>query len=101
MDTTMDTKAFEGHTPGSWRIGGQDDWAYFVKAGSNELVVEVMNECDGRSEANARLIAAAPDTILAVLRELEVLRRALELCTDNPKGAITWAEREIGDKHGE
>lgn len=59
------------HTPGPWRVGESCRVAD-IKAGYNALIARVEIESAGdRGDANARLIAAAPDL-------LEALKHALE-----------------------
>jgi hypothetical protein len=62
------------HTPGPWSVRFENRATYIVTAG-NVIVSAIINvpggdrEQDGINEANARLIAAAPD-LLTALREL-------------------------------
>lgn len=59
----MDTK----HTPGPWFT---NDAGYLIVGGENFLVARVTSYDDEETDANARLIAAAPqqhDALLAVL----------------------------------
>lgn len=85
--------AFEGHTPGPWTEGCDFEWwldtdgeiAYTVVGSQDEPVAVVAVEeafgLDGLLEANARLIAAAPDLrdrYAAALDEIERLREALD-----------------------
>ena len=61
------------HTPGPWRVAprfvyGATDGIH-VDAGSRSYIAHVGEHGDERAEADARLIAAAPD-LLAALREL-------------------------------
>lgn len=51
------------HTPGPWRVGESCRTAD-IKAGYNALIARVEIESAGdRGDANARLIAAAPDLL--------------------------------------
>ena len=58
------------HTPGPWKFGFESvdpEWAIVTIEGG--LIIANVN-ADHRQEANARLIAAAPD-MLAVLKDVE------------------------------
>lgn len=62
------------HTPGPWSVRFENRATYIVTAG-NVIVSAIINvpggdrEQDGINEANARLIASAPD-LLTALREI-------------------------------
>ncbi len=64
------------HTPGPWKIwehGGKDDPSCKIFAelsGLKELSVGIAQTIGGNDEANARLIAAAPE-LLAELKRLQ------------------------------
>lgn len=64
------------HTPGPWRITDHAESAVFVYAGDNQYlnhVARVHNTpTKATRQANARLIAAAPD-MLAMLKQLRDL----------------------------
>lgn len=57
------------HTPGPWNISGVRDggglWLHIGAAGS-PMVLASMNEVHADTEANARLIAAAPELLEAL-----------------------------------
>lgn len=64
------------HTPGPWSVPYYDDnpgdqgwWIHNGKVGSDEFAIAVTFDGNPNSEADARLISAAPD-MYAVLREL-------------------------------
>ena len=65
-----------GHTPGPWKIDATDDSV----RDSNEHQICDFNWTDdvGRSQANARLIASAPE-LLAALRNVTDLAAATSL----------------------
>lgn len=79
MSTIYQTKS---HTPGPWRIG---DFRFDVIAGEYQRVATVAHDLQGLnrgeeiSQANARLISAAPE-LLQLLRELYT---ALPMSKDN------------------
>lgn len=54
----MDNKT--QYTPGPWRVGESGPKTTDIKSGHNCLIARVIQ--DGLPEANARLIAAAPET---------------------------------------
>ncbi len=59
----MNTK----HTPGPWEVSHTDQCTY---VGATEMcIAEIFDESEGSYEANARLIAAAPE-LLAALRTI-------------------------------
>ncbi|MEN6401634.1 MAG: hypothetical protein ABFD94_06790 [Armatimonadia bacterium] len=63
------------HTPGPWRVALQSDYAWTeinVDAGTRAYVCTCGHKGDVEAEANARLIAAAPE-LLTACRELRVL----------------------------
>jgi len=56
------------HTPGPWHIRGPAHtagWGVCI-AGASEIVARIPGRASARKEANARLIAAAPDLLEAV-----------------------------------
>lgn len=70
------------HTPGPWRDGGSEKdgkfTTYFVSSPPN--CIASCSERDGSSEANARLIAAAPELLAAAVRaDRELSRLSKEL----------------------
>ncbi len=63
----------QDHTPGPWSWRRSRVKRYLIGAGGEHAVVEIPNDmtsyhptCRGRVEANARLIAAAPDLLAAL-----------------------------------
>jgi hypothetical protein len=95
------------HTPGPWEAYVSDDrtlWCIragddFVIYPGNEIDAETWDEAfgacgattEGRSEANARLIAAAPDLLAALVRLLSATReRRLAMSPGTPS---TLSER--------
>jgi hypothetical protein len=108
--------------PGDWGMGG----AVFIDGPDGKTIATVDYKtpyCTGESrrvidaamqaKASGLYIAAAsPDTILAVLRELEVLQQTLQVALDadcpikqlRQSRLAAWraqAERELEEKHGE
>lgn len=57
------------HTPGPWRVHGE-----LINSDSREIAV-IENYSSKRDGANARLIAAAPELLEALIEATEVLRR--------------------------
>lgn len=82
------------HTPGPWRYQEESDaYTHIVRAGENFFVCQLPQSTRGRAEADARLIAAAPD----LLRVAELLvswldedEGAHKLC-DTARAAIAKA----------
>ena len=65
----METK----HTPGPWEESVLSDGTEWTVIGPNEDMLADLSQCDN-AEANARLIAAAPD-MFAALRQWAVAER--------------------------
>ena len=65
----MNIDDYDGHTPGPWRFGHTGD-TYAVITGKDDWIlrVDVENEGVSLSEADAKLIAAAPDLLAAYKR---------------------------------
>lgn len=80
----MDVKV-HSHTPGPWHIRNGADFEVYEggdnphTVASGELVVAHISRQGGKSDANARLIAAAPEM-------LELCKRVLR---DNERGCLT------------
>ena len=74
------------HTPGPWQTArsgyGERLWTVYADMGSD--IVTVALEA---SEANAHLVAAAPDLLFACQDALSFVRYALATGTDTPDGA--------------
>jgi hypothetical protein len=92
----METKTSK-HTPGPWNVNGMHDngtpevWVYDDKA--DQLVARVICETK-RHEANARLIAAAPDLLEACKAALSL---AWEVGCETEDGVGTLLEDSRGD----
>jgi hypothetical protein len=55
------------HTPGPWRYQESSDaYTHIVRAGENYFICQLPQDTSGKAEANARLIAAAPDLLAAL-----------------------------------
>lgn len=82
------------HTPGPWVLSGwtaPDDYGWSIKVGDAPYRIEV-SAWSASSEADARLIAAAPD-LLAELRET---LEALEVRYDGaPDSSTRWMGHRI------
>lgn len=94
------------HTPGPWIYVRRDEWSHSVATQHGELpdgspnywtVASINKNREPEHEANARLIAAAPD-LLEVLREFEAdawdgcpLRRADDRLCQKARAAIAKA----------
>jgi hypothetical protein len=59
------------HTPGPWKIDRQDDEVVMVDASSGPAICDVYGDHNGERDANARLIAAAPDLYSALVELLD------------------------------
>ena len=89
------------HTPGPWEaVNGPEDTYYVEECGQRGIVAEVLHICtDEWTDANASLIAAAPD-LLAALRDLVDDCESANGCmgnehkidTDEARAAIAKAE---------
>jgi hypothetical protein len=78
----MNTEQFDGHTPGPWCTRALDpvaqtEWAAVTSTGDWILRVAEDNKGWPLSQADARLIAAAPD----LLAEVKRLREAFLIAT--------------------
>lgn len=92
------------HTSGSWRytsrnIDGIKDWAsripFAIEVPIGCTVVPVADVCDQpQAEANARLIAAAPDL-------LNALASIVEMSPELPMGMIEAAQAAVEKATGE
>lgn len=85
--TISPVRGLTKHTPGPWKIGGATEWdaeyggdadAYStqpISAGSYQTVCIIvgLNDDDAEFDANARLIAAAPDLLDVAVRVLPIL----------------------------
>jgi hypothetical protein len=57
------------HTPGPWRYQeGTDAYTHIVRTGENRFLCQLAQDTSGVAEANARLIAAAPELLDAILK---------------------------------
>lgn len=75
------------HTPGPWEImpGNTYRHPYHVEGGGWTVATIVANQHrDGDDDANARLIAAAPDLLNALWRAMLALGRAGANVADGP-----------------
>ena len=83
----MNTK----HTPGPWRVDGTD--IYTKVAGSDHWVAAIkQRRPNSEDEANAKLIAAAPDLLAALDGLLKATRKAAAVAeTANDEYADTDA----------
>lgn len=76
------------HTPGPWRYSGPNSGEIFGWMGQKQdiplVIAKVGGYWDGEQEANARLIAAAPDLLEAVEHALRLL--------DKPRNSVDEEE---------
>lgn len=85
------------HTPGPWTAkptGPWDGWdGWSVEDAAGTAVCDAHgSQLDGAREANARLIAAAPDLLYALVAARSELWRLLDLRGIEPKQAREWPE---------
>lgn len=67
------------HTPGPWKVGGDDD--DIVVMTGPFFVATIHENCNhGCTDANARLIAAAPDLLEALRASNKAAERIAEFC---------------------
>ncbi len=86
----LDLQSFKEFTPGPWSAFESDSARFTVeRLGSNQFIksrkIAIVNVDKGNAEANAHLIAAAPDLLaLAIKQEAEIkrLKAALAVATD-------------------
>ena len=108
-------KAGVRHTPGPWAFSFESvdpEWAVVTTPGG--AIVANVN-ADHRQQANARLIAAAPDMLAAMKQASEILRgrgypgwgiakdilnEAIAKATLTPTGGTDTAERQCDRCHG-
>lgn len=89
MDSAPNTKS-STHTPGPWRVSGNR--AIFADEESQpRLVATVVDSGHVNWDANARLIAAAPETT----EELEALIEFCEALLDGKAGAVEDIESRL------
>ena len=99
----MNTK----HTPGPWRLEKHPEWSqyygnivgsYGIGAGNIENIrtisVQLKHGTDEETEANARLIAAAPDLLAALQAAQELLEHIEEHGADQMRETMFAAETE-------
>ncbi|HEY4136462.1 MAG TPA: hypothetical protein VGO34_14755 [Alphaproteobacteria bacterium] len=84
------------HTPGPWAIEHKNPFETFVRGAPNEegsryVVAIVHPGHDNATEANARLIAAAPDLLDALKAVVAVADRKTDVF-DQARAAIAKAE---------
>lgn len=87
----MDTKKFEGHTPGPWEYDATYEnvrQANSSRTESNIIAYNVLPH-------NARLIAAAPDLLAEVTR-----LRALNAELVGALGGLLWVDEAPGSRKG-
>lgn len=100
----MNTKQFNGHTPGPWHTRALDpntqtEWAAVTSTGDWILRVAEDNKGWPLSQADARLIAAAPE-LLDLLKDARRMVQELHALLDGADGdeAYEWALRNIGER---
>ena len=84
------------HTPGPWRIRDRDDTWEIYSPGHDEIEAP-WGVCDltytgGNSEANARLIAAAPAMLAALADAEDFIERTLEHGTIDADSRVDLTE---------
>jgi hypothetical protein len=69
------------HTPGPWLYQeGADAYTHIVRASGNRFLCQLAQDTSGVAEANARLIAAAPELLAALEWALDRLLDAKNVC---------------------
>ena len=62
------------HTPGPWEYQEESDaYTHIVRAKNNYMICHLSQNTSGATEANARLIAAAPELLEAIKYYFRVL----------------------------
>ena len=79
------------HTPGPWHYQEDSDaYTHIVRGPTGKIIASTAQNSSGEAEANARLIAAAP--------EMEkCLKDARNAIASLDKGALGWAHTEYGE----
>jgi hypothetical protein len=68
------------HTPGPWWYQEKSDaYTHIVRTGENRFLCQLAQDTSGEAEANARLIAAAPDLLAALQEMVVVFQRPTEV----------------------
>ena len=74
------------HTPGPWESAGGDDSSYEINIGESTAFIARYDKNTGamvfsrdEMEANARLIAAAPEMLDTLLREYELFKNIYDM----------------------
>ena len=80
------------HTPGPWTVSDYSATAVIREKDQPGIAVMPFKRDQAEREANARLIAAAPDLLASVIELLEPLERA---------SAAMVAQGKALDQHGE
>ena len=66
------------HTPGPWTYQEESDaYTHIVRGPNNYFITQLSQDTSGRSEADARLIAAAPELLEACKAIAELLPQPL------------------------
>lgn len=87
-----------GHTPGPWKIDATDDSV----RDSNEHQICDFNWTDdvGRSQANARLIASAPELLAALRNLVDAAESTSTLQREHRRAACVIARSAIARAEG-
>lgn len=68
-----------GHTPGPWWYQEKSDaYTHIVRSGESRFLCQLAQDTSGEAEANARLIAAAPETAAELERVREINAELVE-----------------------
>jgi beta-phosphoglucomutase-like phosphatase (HAD superfamily) len=75
------------HTPGPWHYQEKSDaYTHIVRAGERRFITQLSQDTSGEAEANARLMAAAPE-LLESAKSL-LIWAILAANSDNARGAL-------------
>ena len=75
------------YTPMPWRYQEQSDaYTHIVRTGENRFLCQLAQDTSGEAEANARLIAAAPDLLAACNAQEEAEDFNANLCPNCKDG---------------
>lgn len=68
------------HTPGPWKYQENSDvYTHIVRHGDDRFLCNLGQDTSGRAEADARLIAAAPEMLEALKRAQTFIGNGIEL----------------------
>jgi len=86
-------------TPGPWKVGYSDDFEgqqVIMEQDCNGRVLALIDDTDEQDQANARLIAAAPELLEACKKLLPCLQNWMEIAEDEDYREYDNKALEVG-----